>query len=78
VIRRAIAALAKLDDDELIDVLRRKEGELMADNEFGYTAWGMDWVRLAEPLRQTRPDPLLPPRPQHRPQPRRTGHDRGS
>ncbi|WP_109527627.1 MULTISPECIES: hypothetical protein [Nocardia] len=32
----------------------------MADNEFGYTPWGMDWVRLAEPLRQTRPDPLLP------------------
>lgn len=32
----------------------------MADNEFGYTTWGMDWVRLAEPLRQTRPDPLLP------------------
>lgn len=32
----------------------------MADNEFGYTAWGMDWVRLAEPLRQTRPDTLLP------------------
>ncbi|WP_062989024.1 hypothetical protein [Nocardia anaemiae] len=32
----------------------------MADNEFGYTAWGMDWVRLAEPLRQTRPDSLLP------------------
>ncbi|WP_039799174.1 SWIM zinc finger family protein [Nocardia araoensis] len=32
----------------------------MADNEFGYTAWGMDWVRLAEPLRQTRPDPMLP------------------
>ncbi|OQS13679.1 hypothetical protein B0T36_18280 [Nocardia donostiensis] len=32
----------------------------MADNEFGYTAWGMGWVRLAEPLRQTRPDPLLP------------------
>lgn len=32
----------------------------MADNEFGYTRWGMDWVRLAEPLRQTRPDPLLP------------------
>ncbi|MGW5382911.1 hypothetical protein [Nocardia sp. NPDC003963] len=32
----------------------------MADNEFGYTKWGMDWVRLAEPLRQTRPDPLLP------------------
>ncbi|WP_228002055.1 hypothetical protein [Nocardia australiensis] len=32
----------------------------MADNEFGYTAWGMDWVRLAEPLSQTRPEPLLP------------------
>ncbi|WP_280456718.1 hypothetical protein [Nocardia carnea] len=32
----------------------------MADNEFGYTRWGMDWVRLAEPLRQTLPDPLLP------------------
>lgn len=32
----------------------------MADNEFGYTAWGMDWVRLAEPITQTRPDPLLP------------------
>ncbi|MBH0775118.1 hypothetical protein [Nocardia bovistercoris] len=32
----------------------------MADNEFGYTAWGMDWVRLAEPLRATRPEPLLP------------------
>ncbi|WP_069160064.1 SWIM zinc finger family protein [Nocardia altamirensis] len=32
----------------------------MADNEFGYTAWGMGWVRLAEPLRQTRPEPLLP------------------
>ncbi|MFE7721578.1 hypothetical protein ACFU44_21325 [Nocardia rhizosphaerihabitans] len=32
----------------------------MADNEFGYTAWGRDWVRLAEPLRQTRPEPLLP------------------
>ncbi|WP_040836524.1 SWIM zinc finger-containing protein [Nocardia brevicatena] len=32
----------------------------MADNEFGYTPWGMDWVRLAEPLRQNRPDPLLP------------------
>ncbi|NUS44561.1 MAG: hypothetical protein HOQ24_12845 [Mycobacteriaceae bacterium] len=28
--------------------------------EFGYTAWGMDWVRLAEPLRVTRPEPLLP------------------
>ncbi|GAB2713825.1 hypothetical protein [Nocardia thraciensis] len=32
----------------------------MADNEFGYTAWGMDWVRLAEPLRVSRPEPLLP------------------
>ncbi|MFC9662430.1 hypothetical protein ACFVJ5_19525 [Nocardia sp. NPDC127606] len=32
----------------------------MADNEFGYTQWGRDWVRLAEPLRQTRPEPLLP------------------
>ncbi|MGA6204855.1 hypothetical protein ACPESR_08850 [Nocardia testacea] len=32
----------------------------MVDNEFGYTRWGMDWVRLAEPLRQIRPDPLLP------------------
>ncbi|MBF6329718.1 hypothetical protein [Nocardia transvalensis] len=32
----------------------------MADNEFGYTAWGMDWVRLAEPLSLTRPEPLLP------------------
>ncbi|MEU4705647.1 hypothetical protein AB0G00_04375 [Nocardia salmonicida] len=32
----------------------------MADNEFGYTLWGRDWVRLAEPLRQTRPEPLLP------------------
>ncbi|MFC6012603.1 hypothetical protein [Nocardia lasii] len=32
----------------------------MADNEFGYTAWGMDWVRLAEPLSRTRPEPLLP------------------
>lgn len=32
----------------------------MPDNEFGYTPWGKDWVRLAEPLRQTRPEPLLP------------------
>jgi len=32
----------------------------MADNEFGYTAWGRDWVRLAEPLHRTRPEPLLP------------------
>ncbi|WP_067905116.1 hypothetical protein [Nocardia vaccinii] len=32
----------------------------MADDDFGYTAWGRDWVRLAQPLRQTRPDPVLP------------------
>lgn len=32
----------------------------MADNEFGYTTWGMDWVRLAEPINQTRPDSHLP------------------
>ncbi|MEV7689647.1 hypothetical protein [Streptomyces bungoensis] len=32
----------------------------MADDDFGCTAWGRDWVRLAQPLRQTRPDPLLP------------------
>lgn len=32
----------------------------MADNDFGCTAWGKDWVRLAESLRQTRPDPQLP------------------
>nr|WP_280303762.1 hypothetical protein [Nocardia neocaledoniensis] len=32
----------------------------MPDNEFGYTPWGKDWVRLAEPLHQTRPEPLLP------------------
>ncbi|WP_024805957.1 SWIM zinc finger family protein [Nocardia sp. BMG51109] len=32
----------------------------MADNEFGYTAWGMDWVRLAEPVSISRPEPLLP------------------
>jgi uncharacterized Zn finger protein len=32
----------------------------MPDNDFGYTAWGRDWVRLAEPLRQTRPNTLLP------------------
>ncbi|MEU2792557.1 hypothetical protein [Streptomyces sp. NPDC007100] len=32
----------------------------MPDNDFGYTRWGKDWVRLAEPLRQTRPDPQLP------------------
>ena len=32
----------------------------MADDDFGYTAWGRDWVRLAQPLRVTRPDPRLP------------------
>jgi uncharacterized Zn finger protein len=32
----------------------------MPDDDFGYTAWGRDWVRLAQPLRLTRPDPLLP------------------
>ncbi|MVU77366.1 hypothetical protein GPX89_08910 [Nocardia sp. ET3-3] len=32
----------------------------MPDNEFGYTAWGRDWLRLAEPLRLTKPEPLLP------------------
>ncbi|MGX9888505.1 hypothetical protein [Streptomyces sp. NPDC002276] len=32
----------------------------MPNSDFGYTAWGKDWVRLAEPLRQTRPDPQLP------------------
>lgn len=32
----------------------------MGDDDFGYTAWGRDWVRLAQPLRQTRPEPLLP------------------
>lgn len=32
----------------------------MPDNDFGYTVWGRDWVRLAEPLSQTRPDPQLP------------------
>ncbi len=31
-----------------------------ARNEFGYTAWGADWLRLAEPTTVTRPDPLLP------------------
>ncbi|WP_448221249.1 hypothetical protein [Gordonia iterans] len=28
--------------------------------EFGYTPWGRDFLRLAEPLRVTRPEPLLP------------------
>lgn len=32
----------------------------MADDDFGYTLWGRDWVRLAQPLRVTRPDPRLP------------------
>lgn len=32
----------------------------MPDDDFGYTAWGRDWVRLAQPLRQTRPNPALP------------------
>lgn len=32
----------------------------MADNDFGCTKWGKDWVRFAESLRQTRPDPQLP------------------
>lgn len=32
----------------------------MPDDDFGYTAWGRDWVRLAQPLRQSRPNPALP------------------
>ncbi|PPJ23498.1 hypothetical protein C5E45_28790 [Nocardia nova] len=32
----------------------------MPDSEFGYTPWGMGWVRLAEPIRTARPEPLLP------------------
>ncbi|MFF0312130.1 hypothetical protein ACFYSC_32235 [Streptosporangium sp. NPDC004379] len=32
----------------------------MADHDYGYTTWGGDWVRFAESLRQTRPDPRLP------------------
>ncbi|EIV92160.1 SWIM zinc finger-containing protein [Frankia sp. QA3] len=32
----------------------------MTSNDFGYLMWGRDWVRFAEPLRQTRPDPQLP------------------
>ncbi|MCW2865790.1 MAG: hypothetical protein JWP48_7498 [Actinoallomurus sp.] len=28
--------------------------------EFGATAWGHDWLRLAEPTSITRPDPALP------------------
>ena len=34
----------------------------MADNEFGYTPWGRDWVRLAQPLHQSGPARLLLPR----------------
>ncbi|ANY09111.1 SWIM zinc finger family protein [Pseudonocardia sp. HH130630-07] len=30
-------------------------------NAFGTTAWGRAWLRLAEPLSVTRPDPQLPP-----------------
>jgi uncharacterized Zn finger protein len=32
----------------------------MPDDDFGFTAWGRDWVRLAQPLRQIRPNPALP------------------
>lgn len=32
----------------------------MPDNDFGYTVWGKDWVRLAEPLSISKPEPLLP------------------
>ncbi|WP_225448764.1 hypothetical protein [Streptacidiphilus sp. P02-A3a] len=32
----------------------------MADKDFGFTLWGKDWLRLAESLRQTHPDPQLP------------------
>lgn len=32
----------------------------MPESDFGYTVWGRDWVRLAESLRQTQPNPLLP------------------
>ncbi|MCR3752118.1 SWIM zinc finger family protein [Lentzea californiensis] len=32
----------------------------MPDDDFGYTPWGRDWVRLAQPLRQTLPNPALP------------------
>ncbi|WP_030766454.1 MULTISPECIES: hypothetical protein [unclassified Streptomyces] len=32
----------------------------MGDRDHGYTKWGKDWVRFAESLRQTRPDPQLP------------------
>ncbi|MFW0791559.1 SWIM zinc finger family protein [Gordonia sp. CPCC 205333] len=29
-------------------------------NEFGYTAWGKDFLRLAEPLASNRPESMLP------------------
>ncbi|MGV9319614.1 hypothetical protein [Streptomyces sp. NPDC003660] len=32
----------------------------MAVHDHGYTKWGKDWVRFAESLRQSRPDPRLP------------------
>ncbi|MFI1916832.1 hypothetical protein [Nocardia sp. NPDC020380] len=32
----------------------------MPDNDFGYTAWGKNWVRLAEPLSMSKPEPMLP------------------
>ncbi|MCA1007060.1 SWIM zinc finger family protein [Rhodococcus hoagii] len=34
----------------------------MVDDEFGYTPWGRDWVRLAQPLHQSGPARLLLPR----------------
>ncbi|WP_067566774.1 hypothetical protein [Nocardia acidivorans] len=32
----------------------------MPDNDFGYTSWGKDWVRLAQPLKMDKPEPMLP------------------
>ncbi|GAA3964498.1 hypothetical protein [Gordonia caeni] len=32
----------------------------MTTAEFGYTRWGRDFLRLAEPTRISRPEPLLP------------------
>ncbi len=29
-------------------------------NEFGYTGWGMDFLRLVEPVSTTKPEPLRP------------------
>lgn len=29
-------------------------------NEFGYTAWGLDVLRLVEPISATKPEPMLP------------------